>query len=75
MIQFSQIIGFLFIRMVKRLVCHTNVLQKISGSERREDVLNEATKKSSQFLVGDVVDVSHYEQQELFLEGTGSMFC
>ena len=40
--------------------------------ERREDVLTKL-QEEHEFLVGDVVDFSHYEQQELFLEGTGSM--
>ena len=40
--------------------------------ERREDVLTKL-QEEHKFLVGDVVDFSHYEQQELFLEGTGSM--
>ena len=40
--------------------------------ERREDVLTKL-QEEHEFLVGDVVDFSHYEQQQLFLEGTGSM--
>ena len=40
--------------------------------ERREDVLTQLQQEHG-FLVGDVVDFSHYEQQQLFLEGTGSM--
>ena len=40
--------------------------------ERREDVLTQL-QEEHEFLVGDVVDFSHYEQQQLFLEGTGSM--
>ena len=40
--------------------------------ERREDVLTKL-QEEYEFLVSDVVDFSHYEQQQLFLEGTGSM--
>ena len=40
--------------------------------ERREDVLTKL-QEEHEFLVGDVVDFSHYEHQQLFLEGTGSM--
>ena len=40
--------------------------------ERRDDVLTQLQQEHG-FLVGDVVDFSHYEQQQLFLEGTGSM--
>ena len=40
--------------------------------ERREDVLTQLQQEFG-FLVGEVVDFSHYEQQQLFLEGTGSM--
>ena len=40
--------------------------------ERREDVLTKL-QEEHEFLVSDVVDFSHYEQQQLFLEGTGSM--
>ena len=40
--------------------------------ERREDVLTQL-QEDHKFLVADVVDFSHYEDEQLFLEGTGSM--
>lgn len=38
--------------------------------ERREDII---TQLEDQFAVRHVIDLSHYEQQDKFLEGTGSM--
>lgn len=38
--------------------------------ERREDII---TQLEDQFAVRHVIDLSHYEQQGKFLEGTGSM--
>jgi hypothetical protein len=40
--------------------------------ERREDVLN-ILKEEHNFVINEVIDFSHYESEELFLEGTGSM--
>jgi len=40
--------------------------------ERREDVLS-ILKNKYNFSVNEVVDFSHYESENLFLEGTGSM--
>lgn len=40
--------------------------------ERREDVLN-ILKEEHNFVINEVIDFSHYESDELFLEGTGSM--
>ncbi len=40
--------------------------------ERREDVLT-ILKEKHDFVINEVIDFSHYESEELFLEGTGSM--
>jgi len=39
-------------------------------AERREDILNQIKAK---FRVSDITDLSHFERENLFLEGTGSM--
>jgi len=40
--------------------------------ERREDVLT-SLKEKHNFVINEVIDFSHYESKDLFLEGTGSM--
>ena len=39
--------------------------------ERREDILNYL--QSAGFQINEIVDFSHYEKENIFLEGTGSM--
>lgn len=39
-------------------------------SERRADVIEELRQR---FAINELIDLSHFEQQNLFLEGTGSM--
>lgn len=40
--------------------------------ERREDVLT-ILKEQHNFVVNEVIDFSHYESKDIFMEGTGSM--
>lgn len=40
--------------------------------ERREDILT-LLQAQHNFVINEVIDFSHYESEELFLEGTGSM--
>lgn len=39
-------------------------------AERKDHVLNKIAEK---FLIGKTIDLSHYEKEDIFLEGTGSM--
>ncbi len=40
--------------------------------ERRDDILS-ILKEEHNFTINEVIDFSHYESEDLFLEGTGSM--